>query len=77
MNADAQRVPELLLCQAGDHDTTSPPHGVRVLEEKLGKIGALYGGDDKFKSILYEDTGHEYTPEMKVEMAAWLERWLK
>jgi hypothetical protein len=32
---------------------------------------------DRFKSIVYRDTGHVYTPEMRAEMLAWFERWLK
>ena len=32
---------------------------------------------DRFRSILYPDLGHTYTPEMRAEMLAWFDRWLQ
>ena len=32
---------------------------------------------DRFNSIIRENTGHAYLPEMKAEMAAWFDRWLR
>jgi dienelactone hydrolase len=68
--------PRPLLALTGDRDTTSPPQGVRALEQRLERIYGLYGAKDRFRSVLYEDTGHEYTPAMKREMAAWFDKWL-
>ena len=69
--------PRPFLALTGDRDTTSPPQGVKALEAKVDQIYSLYGADGKFKSILYDDTGHTYTAQMKVEMVAWFDRWLR
>ena len=47
-----------------------------VLEKKLGSVYRMYGKEDHFRSVLYKDTGHEYLPEMKLEMVRWFERHL-
>ena len=47
------------------------------LEKKLSQIYGLYGAREKFRSVIYPGVDHTYTPEEKVEMAAWFERWLK
>jgi hypothetical protein len=36
----------------------------------------LYDKGDRFRSVVYKNTGHEYLPEMKEEMAAWFEKYL-
>ena len=36
----------------------------------------LYNQEEQFRSVIFKDTGHEYLPEMKAEMAAWFERYL-
>ncbi len=69
--------PRPLLALTGDSDPTSPPDGIRILEAKLKKVYGLYGADDKFRSVIYPNTGHTYTPEMKREMSGWFERWLR
>jgi len=69
--------PRPLLALTGDRDPTSPPDGIRVLERKLSQIYGLYGAEDRFRSIIYPGVDHNYTPQMKVEMAAWFERWLR
>jgi hypothetical protein len=69
--------PRPFLALTGDSDPTSPPDGIRVLEEKLGRIYGLYDARDKFRSVVYPNTDHTYTPAMKQEMAAWFERWLR
>lgn len=77
---DAEAVPGLiapraLLALTGDSDPTSPPGGVRMLESKLKRTDSLYQAPERFRSVICPDTGHRYLPEMKREMAAWLERW--
>ena len=47
-----------------------------MLEKKLAAVYGLYGQADRFRSVIYRGTGHEYLPEMKEEMAAWFERHL-
>ena len=69
--------PRPFLALTGDSDPTSPPDGIRILEEKLGRIYGLYGAREKFRSVVYPGVDHTYTPEMKQEMAAWFERWLR
>lgn len=69
--------PRPFLALTGDKDPTSPPDGMRILEEKVSRIYRLYGASGKFRSVVYPGVGHTYTPEMKSEMAAWFERWLR
>jgi dienelactone hydrolase len=69
--------PRALLALTGDSDPTSPPDGMRILEKKLDAIYGLYGAREKFRSVVYPGVDHTYTPEMKSEMAAWFERWLR
>ena len=45
-----------------------------------GPSGRTYqnlGAGDRFRSILYPEVGHAYTPEMRAEMLAWFGRWLQ
>jgi hypothetical protein len=39
-------------------------------------VYSLYGKADRFRSVVYRNTGHEYLPEMKDEMVQWLDRHL-
>ena len=48
-----------------------------VLEEKLNAVYGLYNKKEHFKSIIYENTGHVYTDEMKMEMLDWFNKYLK
>jgi len=66
--------PRPMLMLSGDQDGGAPTDGILVLEKKLAEVYRLYGKEDNFRSIIYRDTGHEYLPEMRVEMAAWFER---
>jgi hypothetical protein len=61
---------------SGDQDGGAPTDGILVLEKKLGDLYRLHGKSGNFRSVIYKDTGHEYLPEMKDEMAAWFERHL-
>ena len=61
---------------SGDQDGGAPTDGIAVLEKKLGAVYRLYGKPGNFRSVVYEDTGHEYLPEMKAEMLAWFEKHL-
>lgn len=69
--------PRPFLALTGDLDAGSPADGIKVIEEKAGQVYAAAGTADRFKSILYPNIGHVYTPEMRAEMLAWFERWLK
>jgi hypothetical protein len=48
-----------------------------TLEKKLRKVYSLYGNEENFRSIIYENTGHVFTDQMKVEMLRWFEKNLK
>lgn len=68
--------PRPFLALTGDLDHGSPADGILKLEEEVSKVYRVNDAADAFKSILYKDTGHTYTPEMKLEMLAWFKRWL-
>jgi dienelactone hydrolase len=61
---------------SGDQDGGAPTDGIVVLENKLVPLYRLHGKADNFRSVIYENTGHEYLPEMKDEMVAWFEKHL-
>ena len=68
--------PRPMLQLSGDQDHNAPPDGVVSLEKKLIDVYRLYNQPERFRSILYRDTGHEYLPEMRHEMVAWFEKYL-
>jgi len=69
--------PRPFLALTGDTDRGSPLAGMYVLEQKLNTIYSLYGKSENFKSIIYPNTGHVYTYQMKMEMLNWFEEYLK
>jgi dienelactone hydrolase len=69
--------PRPFLALTGDSDKGSPLMGMKVLETKLDNVYSLYNKKDNFKSIIYKNTGHVYTDEMKVEMLSWFQKHLK
>ncbi len=69
--------PRPFLALTGDSDAGSPVSGMKTLEKKLDKVYSLYKEKDKFKSIIYPNTGHVYTDDMKIEMLDWFEKFLK
>ena len=68
--------PAPFLVLTGDSDSGSPLSGIRVLEEKLEYLYSLYDKKSNFRSIVYENTGHVYTDEMKIEMIRWFDKHL-
>jgi dienelactone hydrolase len=69
--------PRPFLALTGDSDAGSPLSGMRVLENKLNSVYSLYKKNENFKSIIYKNTGHVYTDEMKIEMLDWFNKFLK
>ena len=69
--------PRPLLCLTGELDAGSPADGVRALERAVGGTYQALGAGDRFRSVLYPEVGHDYTPEMRAEMLAWFGRWLR
>jgi lysophospholipase L1-like esterase/dienelactone hydrolase len=69
--------PRPFLALTGELDRGSPADGVKVIEDRARQAYAAVGAPERFKSILYPNTGHIYTPQMRAEMLAWFDRWLK
>ena len=69
--------PRPFLALTGDSDQGSPLAGMIVLENKLNNVYSLYKKSENFKSIIYRNTGHVYTDEMKMEMLDWFNKYLK
>ncbi|GAC1452190.1 MAG: hypothetical protein NVSMB9_37190 [Isosphaeraceae bacterium] len=65
-----------MLMLSGDQDGGTPTDGIETLEAKLATVYHALGAPADFRSAIYEKTGHEYLPEMKQEMLAWLENYL-
>lgn len=61
---------------SGDQDPGAPNDGIEFLEKFLGETYRLYGKPENFVSVLYEKTGHEYLPEMRVRLRAWFRKHL-
>ncbi|MFA6945632.1 MAG: alpha/beta hydrolase family protein [Pedobacter sp.] len=69
--------PRPFLALTGDSDAGSPVSGMKTLEKKLDTVYSLYKEKDKFRSIIYSNTGHVFTDDMKIEMLDWFEKYLK
>jgi lysophospholipase L1-like esterase/dienelactone hydrolase len=69
--------PRPYLALTGDLDAGSPADGIRIIEDRVGRLYAVLGAEPRFKSILYPGVGHTYTPEMRAEMLAWFQKWLR
>jgi lysophospholipase L1-like esterase/dienelactone hydrolase len=69
--------PRPVLFLTGELDAGSPADGIKVIEEKVGAVYKAVGAGERFRSVRYPDVGHTYTPEMRKEMLAWFDRWLK
>ena len=69
--------PRPFLALTGDLDAGSPVDGIKALEDPVSRVYAANAAAECFKSIVYPDVGHEYTPAMRAEMLKWFERWLK
>jgi lysophospholipase L1-like esterase/dienelactone hydrolase len=69
--------PRPVLFLTGELDAGSPADGIKVIEQKAGGVYTVTGANEKFRSVRYDDIGHTYTPEMRKEMLAWFEKWLK
>ncbi len=68
--------PRPLLLGNSDLDDIFPVPGYRRIAEKVRKVYALYGADEKFD--LLETAGpHKDTPELRVGINRWMNRWLK
>jgi hypothetical protein len=68
--------PRPYLALTGELDAGSPADGIKVLERIVGKTYQSLGAEERFRSVLYPEIGHTYTPQMRTEMLAWFERWI-
>ena len=68
--------PRPMLMLSGDQDGGLPLDGIDILERKVGQMYRLHSQPDAFHSIVYENTGHEYLPEMRASMIDWFEQRL-
>ena len=57
--------PRSMLMLSGDRDAGAPLAGVEILEERLARVYTLHEAPNRFRSIVYTNTGHEYLPEMQ------------
>ena len=57
--------PRPYLALTGDLDGGSPADGVLELERITAATYAALGASDRFRSVLYPDVGHTYTPAMR------------
>jgi hypothetical protein len=69
--------PRPFLALTGELDAGSPADGIRILDRTVGDTYKALEAGERFRSILYPETGHSYTPEMRAEMLGWFNRWLR
>jgi dienelactone hydrolase len=69
--------PRPVLFLTGDKDIGSPVDGIQKIEAKVREVYELYGRDKDFESIIYPNTGHEYTPDMWQRMLKWMDATLQ
>jgi lysophospholipase L1-like esterase/dienelactone hydrolase len=69
--------PRPFLALTGDLDRGSPADGIKAIEQLAGGVYRTLGVPERFKSVLYRDTGHVYSADMRAQMLAWFDRWLK
>jgi hypothetical protein len=69
--------PRPYLALTGELDYGSPADGIRDLEGPVARTYAALGASERFRNVLYPEVAHTVTPEMRREMLAWFERWLK
>lgn len=69
--------PRPVLFMTGDSDPGSPVNGIRKIEVVVQKVYDLYGAQPEFQSIIYPQTGHEYTPDMWNKMLNWMDARLR
>ena len=68
--------PRPMLQLSGDRDAGLPLQGIEILERKVSEAYKLYGKEPNFHSIVYENTAHEYLPEMQLAMLQWFQKHL-
>lgn len=75
----ALAAPRPMLFMTGEKDAGSPTEGIRKIEAAVKPVYGLYGDAAKphFRSVLYPDLGHVYTPEMWEQTQKWLAEYVR
>jgi dienelactone hydrolase len=68
--------PRPLLLGNSDADDIFPVAGYRRLADKVRKVYALYGAEEKFQ-LLETKGSHKDTPELRIGINRWMNRWLR
>lgn len=68
--------PRPFLALTGDRDPGSPVDGMRKLEAILAPLYRAYGKAEAFQSVIYPNTGHLYSNDMKQKMMDWFDKFL-
>ena len=69
--------PRPVLFMTGDSDPGSPVNGIKKIEVVVQKVYDLYDAQHEFQSIIYPQTGHEYTSDMWNKMLNWMDARLR
>ncbi len=69
--------PRPILFMTGDEDAGSPVSGIEKIESVVQRIYNLHNSEAEFRSIIYPNTGHVYTPDMWEKMKEWIALKLK
>jgi dienelactone hydrolase/lysophospholipase L1-like esterase len=69
--------PRPFLALTGELDAGSPADGIRIIEDRVGRVYDALDAREKMRSVLYPEIGHTFTPEMRREMLDWFARYLK
>ena len=65
--------PRPFLSLAGADDVSSPVPGIRQIESAASPAWKLWNRPGDFRSVIYPNTGHVYTPQMWQEMVTWFD----
>ncbi|CEK15465.1 alpha/beta hydrolase family protein [Chthonomonas calidirosea] len=68
--------PRPLLLLNGELDRSTPVSGVEAINAAVEPIYALYEQPANYRSLVYPNIGHEWTPAMWEELFQWLEMHL-
>src|SRR5688500_2037071 len=67
--------PRAHLALAGLQDKLTPVEGLDLIEKELQRVYAGHGHPERWKLLRY-DVGHQETPEGRLEIIAFLKRFL-
>jgi hypothetical protein len=64
--------PRAHLTMTGDEDAGSPVDGARAINDYAAKVYNVYGAPDNFRGLIFEHTGHVWSPAMFEETVQWV-----